>query len=244
MHRSRRIGEGQEFAELRPYAPGDRLRDLNWRATARHGKAFVNRHHPELSGEVVIAIDAFDDGSSGSAEALARAARAAWALAAIHLRASDRVGVVGLGGSVRWLPPAGGRRARYRLLETLLGIGGSDREATLWNADARPLARPALRARGRPHPAPRRPDVGALLAWRARGPPVAAVVVDTRDGSMRARLGCGGAGAPALVARAGSAPASADRMGIPVVTAGRGPIGPVIAALRRAGRGSARGQRR
>src|SRR5690606_2875885 len=85
MHGSKRLGPGHEFAELRPYEPGDRLRDLNWAATARHGRPFVNRHHPDLSGDVVIAVDAFDDGTIGSATMLARTARIAWGLAALHM---------------------------------------------------------------------------------------------------------------------------------------------------------------
>src|SRR5690606_39941604 len=97
---------------------------LDWAATARLRRPFVNRHHPELAGDVVIAIDALTDGSAASTAVLARAARAAWALASVHLRANDRVGLAGLGGSTQWLPPAGGRLARYRLLETLLRIGG------------------------------------------------------------------------------------------------------------------------
>src|SRR5690606_42114591 len=91
---------------------------------ARHRAPFVHRHDPELAGDVVIAIDALTDGSAASTAVRARAARAAWALASVHLRANDRVGLAGLGGSTQWLPPAGGRLARYRLLETLLRIGG------------------------------------------------------------------------------------------------------------------------
>jgi hypothetical protein len=107
-HRSRRIGDGHEFAELRPYQAGDRLRDLSWVATARHGRPFVNRHHPDLAGDVVIALDLLDDGSIGGREGLLRAARVAWALASVHLRANDRVGLAGLSGSTRWLPPRAG----------------------------------------------------------------------------------------------------------------------------------------
>ena len=46
LHPYRRLADGHEFAELHPYTPGDRLRDLNWAATARLRRPVVNRHHP------------------------------------------------------------------------------------------------------------------------------------------------------------------------------------------------------
>jgi uncharacterized protein (DUF58 family) len=234
-HRSRRFGDGHDFAELRPYTPGDRLRDLNWRATARHRLPFVNRHHPERSGDVVIVIDAFVDGSGGSSEALARAARAAWALASVHLQANDRVGIAGLGDRTRWLPPAGGRRAKYRILETLLGIGGEAADPSRAQAaQARAAVPPAaLVVALTPLHSPR--TIRTLQAWRARGRSVAVAMIDT---------------SPLLGEPASTAEALARRLwrieldrhvreltevGIAVVTvADDGAISPVVAALRRA----------
>lgn len=179
MHRSRRLGDGHEFAELRPYVPGDRMRDLNWAATARLRQPFVNKHHPDLAGDVLIAIDAFDDGSEVSTEALAKAARVAWALASIHLRGNDRVGLAGLGGSTQWLPPAGGRLARYQLLETLLRIGGeaADGVAIPSGHHRRAVPSSALVIALTPLHDPA--VVGTLESWRARGRAVAVVVIDS-----------------------------------------------------------------
>lgn len=177
MHRSSRVGDGHEFAELRPYAPGDRVRDLNWAATARHGRAIVNRHHPEVSGDVVIALDATDDGSATSRAVLTRTARVAWALASVHMRANDRVGLVGLGRSTQWLPPAGGRLAQYKLLDTLLRIGGEAADRVLVSRHWVDVPSTAL-------------IIGittlqdedsfrTLMAWRARGRSVAVITIDS-----------------------------------------------------------------
>jgi uncharacterized protein (DUF58 family) len=127
VHRSRVVGSGSEFAEVRPYQPGDRMRDLNWRATARVRKPHVNRHHVERAGEVVLLIDtsadAIADASSLGEEALARGARAAWAVANVHLKAHDRVGLLTQGRVSTWLAPDSGNRARHQLLTTLLTVG-------------------------------------------------------------------------------------------------------------------------
>lgn len=235
MHRSTRLGDGHEFAELRPYAPGDRLRDLNWGATARHRRPFVNRRHPELAGEVVIAIDAFGDGSTGSTEALARAARAAWAVASIHLQANDRVGLVGLGGRTRWLHPAAGRRAKYELLETLLHIGGDVADSSTRHGSNLRTAVPASALVVALTPLHDRRTIRTLQSWRARGRSVAVAMIDTRN-----LLGEPTSTAEALARRLWSIELDGHRrelteVGIPVVTmADDGPIAPVVSALRRA----------
>ena len=234
-HRSRRIGDGSEFAELRPYTPGDRLRDLNWSATARHQRPFVNRHHPERSGEVVVVVDAFVDGSADSTEALARSARAAWAVASVHLQANDRVGLVGIGRTLTWLHPGGGRRARYALLEALLAIGGTasdDPDAygvgPLWAVPPSALVVGLT-------PLHDRRIIGTLQSWRSRGRAVAAIVIDTSD-----RFAPAASTVEAHARRIWSLELQRRQreladVGIPVITwSGDGAIGAVIAGLRQA----------
>ncbi len=123
MHISRFRGQGIDFAELRPYRPGDRLRDLSWGTSARLGTPWVTVRHPERTGTVLLFLDAVFSGEPRSMEALARVARAAWALASVHLRAQDRVGLLAQGRTTAWLPPRGGRRARWLLLDELLSVG-------------------------------------------------------------------------------------------------------------------------
>ncbi len=128
VHISRLVGEGFDFAELRPFVAGDRLRDVNWRASARFDQLHTNRRHPDRSGELVLLLDTFVDGvgtaSSTSQAALARAARAAWSIAQLHLDVQDRVGLATQGRVVTQLRPRSGDRARYDLLQTLLTVGG------------------------------------------------------------------------------------------------------------------------
>lgn len=128
VHLSRLVGDGFDFAELRPFGHGDRLRDINWRASARSDQLQTNRRHPDRGGEVVLLLDTFGDAVGTSSAtlqtALARAARAAWALAQLHLGVQDRVGLAAQGRIVTQLRPRSGDRARYDLLRTLLTVGG------------------------------------------------------------------------------------------------------------------------
>ena len=128
VHISRFVADGFDFAELRPFALGDRLRDVNWRASARSDELQVNRRHPDRSGEIVLLLDTFADGigatSVAAQAALTRAAQAAWSVAQLHLDVQDRVGLAAQGRVVTQLRPRSGDRARYDLLNTLLSIGG------------------------------------------------------------------------------------------------------------------------
>ena len=135
MHVSRLRGHGTDFAELRPYLPGDRLRDLSWATSARLGTPWVTVRHSERTGTVLLLLDAVFSDERSSTEALARAARAAWAVASVHLRAQDRVGLLARGRTTAWLPPQGGRRARWLLLEELLTVGAAADD--LWSRPRR-----------------------------------------------------------------------------------------------------------
>jgi uncharacterized protein (DUF58 family) len=113
-------GDGIEFADLRPFLPGDRPRSINWRATARRGDLMVNQRHPERATDVVLFLDSFLDVSGPTGSTLDRTVGAAASLAAAYLRQRDRVGLVSFGGFVQWLQPGGGQTALYRLLDTLM----------------------------------------------------------------------------------------------------------------------------
>lgn len=126
VHRSgRSSGDGAEFSELREWVPGDRLRDVNWKVSARRPTPHVNRRHPQRAGDVVIVLDAVPDlgqrQSAVGAAVLQRMGQAAWALARNHLAGQDRVGLlVPYGGRIAWLPPRTGARARYLILDQLM----------------------------------------------------------------------------------------------------------------------------
>jgi uncharacterized protein (DUF58 family) len=116
-------GEGVEYADIRDFVPGDRVRSINWRASARRQGLVVNERHPERNTDVVLFIDSFADVRGGSRSVLEDAVRAAASLATKYLERRDRVGLVGFGGVLRWLQPGMGTTQRYRLVETMLETG-------------------------------------------------------------------------------------------------------------------------
>jgi len=117
---SRQKGEGLEFADLRPFATGDRIRRINWRASARRGELWVNEFHAERNSDVIIFLDSFADVRRGDAGTLDEAIRAATSLSERYLLEKDRVGLINFGGVLNWLRPGTELLQRYRIVEALL----------------------------------------------------------------------------------------------------------------------------
>ncbi len=116
-------GDGVEYADLREYVSGDRLRSINWRASARRSELVVNERHPERNTDVVLFLDSFADVRRGDRSTLDDAVRATATLASRYLERRDRVGLVTFGGVLRWLHPGMGQAQRFRLVDTLLETG-------------------------------------------------------------------------------------------------------------------------
>jgi uncharacterized protein (DUF58 family) len=117
---ARTKGDGIEFADIRPFTPGDRLRRINWRASARRGDLLVNEMHPERNTDVILFLDTFSEARRTDAGTLDLTVRSAAALAARYLERKDRVGVIGFGGILNWLLPATGVLQLYRIVDSLL----------------------------------------------------------------------------------------------------------------------------
>ena len=117
---TRNRGEGLEFADQRPHVPGDRLRQVNWRVSARRNRLHVNEYHPERNADVVLFLDSFTDTRDGTGGTIDLTVRAAAALTRAYLRTRDRVGIVGFGGVLRWVLPSSGTTQAYRILDSLI----------------------------------------------------------------------------------------------------------------------------
>ena len=86
-------GAGTEFDTLREYVPGDDVRSIDWRGTARAGDVVVRTWRPERDRHVLLVLDTSrtSAGRVGDAPRLDAAMDAALLLAALASRAGDRV---------------------------------------------------------------------------------------------------------------------------------------------------------
>ena len=113
------LGEGIEPGDIREFAPGDRIRQVNWRASLRLGKLFVTQHHRERNADVVLMLDTLAEVGQQPDTTLDHGVRATASLATAYLARKDRVGLINYGGLIHWVRPASGRVQYERLADAL-----------------------------------------------------------------------------------------------------------------------------
>jgi uncharacterized protein (DUF58 family) len=140
LHRSPYKGSSVEFAQHRPYAPGDDIRRLDWKVFARTDKLQVKQQQQETNLDLLVLVDASGSMKFGSRTFLEasgegaktapdgrtnwskfdHATAAAAAMAFIALQQGDRVGVgVFADGIVRWQRPSSAPGTWRRIVGTL-----------------------------------------------------------------------------------------------------------------------------
>lgn len=127
-HLTRHPGPGVEYADIRPYVPGDQLRVINWPVSARRGNLHVTERLTDRSLDVAVLLDMSAQPPGPATDATLRSVEGAVQVVQSVLRSSDRAGLVRLDGQrLRWLAPDIGQRQFYRVLDTALGAGAGHR---------------------------------------------------------------------------------------------------------------------
>ena len=121
--RTRKVGSGIEFADHRPYTPGDDFRSLDWNLYARSGRLQVKLFEEEEDLSVYLLLDASASMSFGSPPKLEYAKRLVAALAYISLANLDRVSVVTLADDLTGrLAPTRGKNRIFKVFDFLRGV--------------------------------------------------------------------------------------------------------------------------
>ncbi|HUO85853.1 MAG TPA: DUF58 domain-containing protein, partial [Thermoanaerobaculia bacterium] len=182
-------GRGMEFAEVRPYQPGDDVRTLDWNVTARMGEPYVKRYVEERDLTVFLAVDVSGSLDFGSRAILKRelAAEVAALLAFAAVRNQDRVGAALVSDRLElFLPPRRRRTHVLRLVREVL-TGSSSGPTDLDAGLAATLA--ALKRRSVLFVLSdfvATPYAGALKAAAARHDVIVLEIVDPRDEALPA----------------------------------------------------------
>ncbi|MDG6225456.1 MAG: DUF58 domain-containing protein [Candidatus Thermoplasmatota archaeon] len=120
----RRIGMGKEFHSIRDYTPTDPFNTINWKAYARTGKLLVNQYEAETVTDVILFIDSRNVSRAGPIRdnPLERSIRFCASMSSVLIGASNRVGLIVYGSTVKVLKPNGGQRAFDDIMHTLTAI--------------------------------------------------------------------------------------------------------------------------
>jgi len=98
--RSPKKGQSVEFADYRPYTPGDDLRRVDWNLYARLDKLFIRLFMEEEDLTVSLLVDTSESMRFGTPEKLAHALRIAAALGYITLTHHNRLNLYTFGASI------------------------------------------------------------------------------------------------------------------------------------------------
>lgn len=122
-YRSRFRGRGVDFLESRNYQPGDDIRNMDWRVTARTGRPHTKVFQEERERPVLVVLDVSPSLFFGTRTRLKSVAAGlmAGSIAWSAVRRGDRIGGFIFGpGNHRELRPAGGRRGAMRMVQQLV----------------------------------------------------------------------------------------------------------------------------
>ena len=152
LHRSPKKGFSVEFAEFRPYQPGDDLRFIDWRVVARADKWMIKQFQEETNTRAALVLDVSRSMDwSGSPERLTKLRYAEQVVAAIALlliRQRDAVGLVRYDDRLRTVLPARARSIQWRrivhAIEEDEGGGPDSRMAEGIQQGAKLIRRPGI----------------------------------------------------------------------------------------------------
>ncbi len=122
IKKMRKVGHNMEFDQIKEYVPGDDVRTLNWKATARKARLMVNQYQDERSQQVYSVIDMgrtmkmpFDGLSL-----VDYAINASLVISNIAMHKQDKAGIITFSHKVRNILPASKRNNQlHQILEML-----------------------------------------------------------------------------------------------------------------------------
>jgi uncharacterized protein (DUF58 family) len=122
-YRSTFKGTGMEFVDVREYLPGDDIRSIDWKVTARMGRPYVKKFVEERELTVILCVDASGSGYFGTRSQfkMEQSAQVAATLAFSAVTNNDKVGLLFFTDRVeRYVPPRKGRQHVMRLVRDIL----------------------------------------------------------------------------------------------------------------------------
>lgn len=150
-HRTPSVGAGTELAQIRPYQPGDDVRQMDWNVTARTREPHVRVHVGERALTTWLVLDTSASMTFGTAQRRKADVAEGVALALGHVatRRGNRLGVIAVGaGEPQLLAPRQGRPGLLGLLATLRAEPEPDGAGATGLAGALTKLRAVARARG------------------------------------------------------------------------------------------------
>lgn len=137
-------GAGMEWESLREYLPGEDLRNVDWKASAKRGGLICRNRGLEKGQQVAIMLDAgrLMAKRIGSHPRLEHAVNAAVMLAYACAKRGDPVSVAAFSNRIEsFLPATKGHAALARVLEAVYRVEGREVESDYWEVVAKVISK-------------------------------------------------------------------------------------------------------
>lgn len=122
QYRSVFRGCGMEFEEVREYRPGDEVRSIDWKVSARLGKTYVKVFREEREASVVLMVDMSSSNLFGSSDMtkIEKAAEVAALVSYVAIKNNDRAGLILFTDKVElYIPPGKGPSHAWKLIRAV-----------------------------------------------------------------------------------------------------------------------------
>lgn len=114
----RRIGHTQDFEQIKEYVPGDDVRSINWKATAKQAGLMVNQYQDEKAQPVYSVIDTgrLMKMPFNSLSLLDYSINSSLAFSNVALQKKDKVGLLSFSNKIGSLIPASAKKTQLNLI--------------------------------------------------------------------------------------------------------------------------------
>ena len=130
-------GSGIEFEEVREYVPGDEVKSIDWKVSARMNRPYIKRYREERERLVMLLVDMSASGEFGTTDTLKKEAaiETAAILAFNAIRNNDKVGTILFTDQVeKYTPPRKGAAHVWRVIKELFTFTPARRKTDIGSA--------------------------------------------------------------------------------------------------------------
>ncbi len=125
QYRSVFRGSGIEFEEVREYSPGDEVKNIDWKVSARLGRPFIKLYREERELIIMLLVDMSSSNSFGTTGNIKKeiAAEIASILAFNAVKNNDKVGLILFTDRVeKYIPPKKGSAHVWRVIKEIFAF--------------------------------------------------------------------------------------------------------------------------
>lgn len=130
-------GKGLNFRDVRKYMPGDEIRDIDWKVTARMQEPYIREYTEERELTVNIIVDISNSGIFGTVDSskFERMAEIASMFAFSAIKNNDKVGLILFSDKIeKYIPPKKGKKHVLNIISQILTFKPENNKTSIDNA--------------------------------------------------------------------------------------------------------------